>query len=136
MLVVNTSSLEDYHYETIGFCEGNVLFTHHIFTHLVANCRNFFGGENEYYTKQVAKARDLARERMIKQAKEMGADAILSLRYSSSAPSPYTTGFVCSGTAVKLCGKKDFYKKLDEKRAEKSQDSAAAQDTKEAQKTQ
>ena len=120
MLIVNTSSLEDYHYTTIGFCEGNVLFTWNFFQHIVANFRNFFGGENEFYTEQIAKSRDLARERMIKNAEEMGADAILSLRYSSSSPSPYTTGFVCSGTAVKLCGKKDFYKKLEEDNGKKA----------------
>ena len=116
MLIVNTSSLEDYQYTTLGICEGNVLFTWNFLQHLIAMFRNFFGGENEYYTEQIAKSRRIARKRMIEEAEKLGADAILSLRYSSSSPSPYTTGFVCTGTAVKLCGKKEPYKSMEEKK--------------------
>ncbi|MCF0103898.1 MAG: hypothetical protein HUJ51_00705 [Eggerthellaceae bacterium] len=112
MLIVNTSSLEYYYHTIIGFFECDVFFTFKFFHYLIVNLLNFFCDVNKFYAEQIAKSCDLPRDNDQKYRK-ITVDAIHTQCYFGSSPSSYTTGLVWLGAAVKLCGKKDFYKSLE-----------------------
>jgi len=70
--------------ETLGIARGNVIRAKHIGTDIVAGLRNLVGGEVSEYTKLMAEAREQAMDRMLAQAREMNADAIIGVRFATS----------------------------------------------------
>jgi len=68
---------------------------------LGASFKTLVGGELTKYNEMMEKARDLAKERMIKQAEALGANAILSVRYSSASIVQGAAEVVVYGTAVR-----------------------------------
>ena len=64
--------------------------------------KSIVGGELGSYQKMLAEARDIALQRMVQQAQEMGADAVVNVRFSSSAIIQGAAEIVASGTAVKF----------------------------------
>ncbi|MBQ2663813.1 MAG: YbjQ family protein, partial [Clostridia bacterium] len=67
-----------------------------------ASFKTIVGGELKKYNEMMAKARDLATERMVADAKAMGADAIVGVRYSSSELMQGAAEVMAYGTAVKF----------------------------------
>ena len=63
---------------------------------------NFVGGEITHYTKLLGEAREQALDRMMDQARSMGADAVISVRFSTSEIATGAAEIVAYGTAVKL----------------------------------
>ena len=63
--------------------------------------KSIVGGELGSYQKMLAEAREIAIQRMVEQAKQMGADAVVNVRFSSSAIMQGAAEIVASGTAVK-----------------------------------
>ena len=88
--------------EVLGIVEGDIVMSKHIGSDFAAGFRNLVGGEVKGYTDMLDKARKEARERMIKEAKKLGADAIVGMRYGSSAIMASASEMLAYGTAVKL----------------------------------
>ncbi len=89
-------------YEILGVVEGNVIQTRHIGRDLMAGLKTIVGGEIKSYTDMMTKARDTAQERMIEQAKELGADAIVNIRFATADILQGAAEVLAYGTAVKL----------------------------------
>ena len=88
--------------ETLGICRGNVIRAKHVGTDFVAGLRNIVGGEMTEYSKLMAEAREQAYDRMVKHATEMGADAIIGMRFTTSTITPGAAEILAFGTAVRL----------------------------------
>ena len=88
--------------ETLGVARGNTIRARHVGTDFVASLRNLVGGEVSEYTKLMAEAREQAMDRMIQNAKDMGADAVVSMRFSTSMITQGAAEILAFGTAVRL----------------------------------
>ncbi len=88
--------------EILGIVQGNTIRARSAFRDILAMLKNIIGGEIEEYTKLLAESRDQAIDRMIEQAEELGADAILDMRFSTSEIMSGAAEILAYGTAVKL----------------------------------
>ena len=88
--------------ETLGLVQGQIVQSKHIGSDMVAGLKNIVGGEIKGYTDMVNKARKKAVDRLVKDAKDKGADAIICFRYGSSTVAPSASEILAYGTAVKL----------------------------------
>jgi uncharacterized protein YbjQ (UPF0145 family) len=88
--------------ESLGLVRGNVIRAKHIGTDIVASLRNLVGGEVKEYTKLMAEAREQALDRMIEEARNMNADAIVGVRFTTSMVMVGAAELLVYGTAVKL----------------------------------
>ena len=88
--------------ENLGLVRGNVIRAKHVGTDIVAALRNIVGGEIKEYTKLMAEAREQALDRMIAQAQAMNADAIISVRFTTSMVMAGAAELLVYGTAVRL----------------------------------
>jgi uncharacterized protein YbjQ (UPF0145 family) len=88
--------------EVVGLARGNVIRAKHIGMDIIASLRNLVGGEVTEYTKLMAEAREQALDRMIRQGQELGCDAIVCVRFSTSMVMKGAAEILVYGTAVKL----------------------------------
>ena len=88
--------------ETIGIARGNTIRAKHVGTDIMAGLRNLVGGEVSEYTKLMAEAREQALDRMMANAAQMGADAVVGVRFSTSLITQGAAEILAFGTAVKL----------------------------------
>lgn len=88
--------------ESIGVCRGNVIRARHVGNDIIAGLRNIGGGEVNEYTKLMAEARQQSYDRMVKHAEQMGADAIVGMRFTTSTITNGAAEILAFGTAVKL----------------------------------
>jgi uncharacterized protein YbjQ (UPF0145 family) len=87
----------------LGIARGNVVRSRFIGRDIVAGFRMIIGGEIHEYTKLLAESREQALDRMIENAKSMGADAVIGLRFETTdAGQGQATEVLAYGTAVKL----------------------------------
>ena len=87
---------------TLGLVRGNTIRARHIGKDILAVMRNIVGGEVSEYTKLLAESREQALDRMADEARELGADAIISLRFSTSMIMGGSAELLAYGTAVVL----------------------------------
>lgn len=102
MLLVNTETISGKNLETIGLVKGSTIQSKHIGKDISQSFKTLVGGELKSYTQMMNDARDLATSRMIKEAEELGADAIVGIRYASSAIMQGAAEVMVYGTAVKF----------------------------------
>lgn len=88
--------------EHLGLVRGNVIRAKHIGTDIIAALRNLVGGEVREYTKLMAEAREQALDRMIAEARTLNADAIVSIRFTTSMVMAGAAELLVYGTAVRL----------------------------------
>lgn len=88
--------------QTLGLVRGNTVRTRWLGSNISAALRNLVGGEVPEYTQMLSDARDEAIARMIKHAEEMGANAIVTLRFTTTEAMSGGTEILAYGTAVKL----------------------------------
>ena len=88
--------------ETLGLVKGQIVQSKHLGRDFMAGMKNLVGGEVKSYTQMISEARNIATERMIEEAKKLGADAIVTVRYGASAVVQGTAEIIAYGTAVKL----------------------------------
>ncbi len=88
--------------ETLGLVRGNTIRAKHIGKDILAGLRNIVGGEIKEYTEALNEAREEAMKRMLKQAEELGADAIVGIRFTTSQIMSGAAELLVYGTAVKL----------------------------------
>jgi uncharacterized protein YbjQ (UPF0145 family) len=87
---------------TLGLVRGNSIRTRHIGMDIMAVLRNVVGGEVSEYTKLLAESREQALDRMVEEARGLGADAIVSVRFSTSMIMGGAAELLAYGTAVVL----------------------------------
>ena len=87
---------------TLGAVTGSVVWSTHLGRDIMAGFKTLVGGEIRGYTEMLVEARSVATNRMIEQAKAMGADAIVCTRFATSAVMQGMSEVIAFGTAVKL----------------------------------
>lgn len=103
MIVVTSSEVAGTRVrETIGLVRGSAVRSRHAGKDLIAWLRNLVGGEIPEYTKMLAEAREQALDRMISDAKHMGANAVLDARLEATRIAGGTAEIIAYGTAVIL----------------------------------
>lgn len=102
MIVVNTDYIDDKKLQMIGIAKGSTIQTKHIGRDFGASLKTLVGGELKGYTEMMNEARDIATERMIDDAVRLGADAVINVRYSTSAIMESAAEVMAYGTAVKI----------------------------------
>lgn len=84
----------------LGIVKGNTVRTRHIGKDIIALFKNIVGGEIEEYSELLSSAREQAIDRMIKNAYNLGANAIVGVRFSSSFVMQNAAEIIVYGTAV------------------------------------
>ena len=102
MILVNTEYISGKETEMLGLVKGSTIQSKHLGSDISQSFKTLVGGELKSYTDMMNKARDLATERMVAEAEKLGADAILSIRYASSAIMQGAAEVMVYGTAVKF----------------------------------
>lgn len=88
--------------ETLGVCKGSTVRARNIGRDIGAGFKNLVGGEIKTYTEMANDARDEAYNRMVNEAIEMGANAVVGMRFSTSMIMQGASEMVAFGTAVKV----------------------------------
>jgi uncharacterized protein YbjQ (UPF0145 family) len=88
--------------QVLGLVKGNTVQTRHIGSHIFAGLISIIGGEVKGYVKAVTSAREEATNRMLDEARALGADAIICTRFSTSQIMNGAAEILAYGTAVKL----------------------------------
>jgi len=88
--------------ETFGLVRGNTIRARHIGRDIMAGLKNIVGGEIYEYTKLMGEAREQALDRMQAEAQLLGANAVVSVRFSTSVIMGGAAELLAYGTAVKL----------------------------------
>ena len=103
MIVVNTETVPGKKVvETLGIVKGNTIRARHVGKDILAALKNIVGGEIEEYTKMIAESREQSIDRMIEEARNLGADAIVNMRFTTSSMMQGAAELLAYGTAVKL----------------------------------
>ncbi len=101
MLVVNTETLPGYQVTEIkGLVQGNTVRAKHAGRDIAAGFKNLVGGELKGYTELLTESRREAVERMLAQAQQLGANAVINVRFSTSAVTGGAAELYAYGTAV------------------------------------
>jgi uncharacterized protein YbjQ (UPF0145 family) len=85
-----------------GLVTGSTVRAKHVGRDLMAGLKNIIGGELKGYTELLEDARGQAKDRMIEQAKEMGANAIINVRFNTSSIAQGASELYIYGTAVRV----------------------------------
>lgn len=103
ILIVTTDSVAGREItQVIGLVRGSTVRAKHIGTDIVASLKNIVGGEMHGYSSLMAGAREQALDRMVEEARSMGANAVVGFRLETSAIMAGASEIVAYGTAVRL----------------------------------
>jgi uncharacterized protein YbjQ (UPF0145 family) len=103
MVVTTGNEVEGFRVASyIGLVRGIVVRSPNIAQGLLGGLKQIVGGNNETYAQVCERAREHAYERMEQHAAEMGADAVIAVRYDATEFMQGATEVLCYGTAVKL----------------------------------
>ena len=101
MIVVNTETIPGFDIVAVkGLVQGNTIRAKHLGRDITASLKNLVGGELTQYTELLTESRRQAVERMIQQAQELGADAIVNVRFTTSSIAAGAAELYAYGTAV------------------------------------
>ena len=104
MLIITLETIPGKHLEPIGMVRGSTIQTVNALRDIGAGFKTLVGGELKKYTEMMDTARRIATERMETEARSLGADAIVGVRYSSSSVMQNAAEIMVYGTAVKFVG--------------------------------
>jgi len=102
MLIVTTETIAGKELEILGIVKGSTIQSKHVGKDIAQSFKTLVGGELKAYTEMMNDARALATKRMVAEAKAMGADAIVCMRYASAAVMQGAAEVMAYGTAVKF----------------------------------
>ena len=88
--------------KVLGIVRGNTVRVRNLGVDIGAGFKSLIGGEVKNYTDMISQSRDEAFNRMINHAVEMGADAIIMMRFDASSVMQNSSEILAYGTAVKL----------------------------------
>ncbi len=101
MILVNTEFIPGYRVvETKGLVQGNTIRAKHLGRDIAAGFKNLVGGELKGYTELLTESRRQAIERMIGQAQQLGANAVVNVRFTTSAVTQGAAELYAYGTAM------------------------------------
>ncbi len=86
----------------LGIVKGNTIRARHVGRDIMAGLKTIVGGEIKSYTEMTVKAREEAFNRMVNEAVDLGADAIVNVRFTTSVVMKGASEMLAYGTAVKL----------------------------------
>lgn len=89
-------------YEVLGLVKGSMVQSKHIGRDIMAGLKGIVGGEIKGYTEMLNDARHIATTRMIEEARNLGANAIIGVRYATSSVMSNTSEVLVYGTAIKI----------------------------------
>ena len=110
MILVSIESVPGKSFEVLGIVQGTIVQSKNWGHDFLAGFKTLVGGEIESYTDMLVESRQIATKRMVDEAEELGADAIVGVRYGSSSIMDGAAEIIAYGTAVKF--KKRTAKKL------------------------
>lgn len=103
MIIVNTEYVAGREIlEIKGLVQGSTVRAKHVGRDIAAGLKNMFGGELKGYTELLVEARREATERMMRQAQQLGANAVVNVRYATSSVTAGAAELYAYGTAVVL----------------------------------
>jgi uncharacterized protein YbjQ (UPF0145 family) len=88
--------------EHLGVVEGSTVRAKHVGRDIMASLKNITGGELKAYTELLGEARHQATDRMVERASQLGANAVLNVRYTTTAITAGAAEILAYGTAVIL----------------------------------
>lgn len=102
MILASIETFPGKDFEVLGLVKGTIVQSKHIGRDFLAGLKTIVGGEIKGYTDMLNEARKKATDRMVKEAEALGADAIIGLRYGSSAVMDGSAEILAYGTAIKF----------------------------------
>ncbi|MBO5520254.1 MAG: YbjQ family protein [Eubacterium sp.] len=102
MLILTTDIIPGRGMEALGLVKGSTVQTVNVIRDIGASFKTLVGGELKKYNEMMANARNIATARMEQEAAAMGADAIVGVRYATSAIMQGAAEIMAYGTAVKI----------------------------------
>ena len=102
MLIVSTDYISGKNLEMLGIAKGSSIQIKNIGRDITQGLKTLVGGELNSYVDMMNQARTLATERMIEEAKQMKADAVVNVRYTSSSIMQGAAEVMVYGTAVRF----------------------------------
>ena len=102
MILVNTDYITGKELEMLGLVKGATIQSKNIGRDITQSFKTLVGGELGAYTDMMNQARALATKRMVDEATQIGADAVVNIRYASSAVMQGAAEVMAYGTAVKF----------------------------------
>ena len=104
MILTTTETISGRELETLGLVRGSTIQSKNIGKDITQGFKTLVGGELKAYTEMMNEARALATKRMVEDAEQLGADAVVCMRYASAAVMQGAAEVIAYGTAVKLIG--------------------------------
>ena len=102
MKLVNINYIPGQEIEVLGMVKGNVVQSKNLGKDIGAGFKTLVGGELKGYTEMLQEARQIATKRMVDEAESLGADAVICVRFASSAIVQGAAEVITYGTAVKF----------------------------------
>lgn len=102
MKLVSIDRFPGHEVEYLGMVKGTVVHSKNVGRDFMAGMKTLVGGEIVGYTEMLTEARQIATKRMVDEAEELGADAIIGVRYGSSMVMQGAAEILAYGTAVKI----------------------------------
>ncbi len=102
MVLVNTDYISGKELEMLGLVKGSTIQSKHIGKDISQGFKTLVGSELKAYNDMMNEARELATNRMVQEAEHLGADAIVNVRYASSAIMQGAAEVIVYGTAVRF----------------------------------
>ncbi|MBD3276525.1 MAG: heavy metal-binding domain-containing protein [Candidatus Marinimicrobia bacterium] len=102
MILVSTDYISGKELETLELVKGSIIQARHLGSDIVSVLKGLVGGELVGYSEMFTDARRKATKRMVEQAENLGADAIVNVRYTSSDIRSNASEILVYGTAVKF----------------------------------
>ena len=101
MLLLNIDHIPGREIEALGLVKGTVVQSKNFGKDFMAGMKTLVGGEIKSYTEMLTEARQIATKRMVDEAEALGADAVVNVRFGSSAIMQGAAEVVAYGTAVR-----------------------------------
>lgn len=102
MILVNTDYISGKELEMLGLVKGSTIQTKNVGHDITQSFKTLVGGELKAYNEMMNTARALATKRMVQDAEMLGADAVINVRYATSAVMQGAAEVMAYGTAVKF----------------------------------
>ena len=102
MIVTTQNELAGKQLHILGPVMGNTVRTKHVGKDILAVFKTILGGEIEEYSRMLAESREQAYQRMLEKAQRQHADAVIGLRFTTSAVMQGAAEILAYGTAVKF----------------------------------
>ena len=102
MILVNTDYIEGKKFEMLSIVKGSTIQSKNVGKDILSGFKTLVGGEITAYTEMMNEARAIATKRMVQEAEKLGADAVVNIRYASSAVMSGAAEVIVYGTAVRF----------------------------------